>query len=786
MVWAASGVWAQTPAAQPAVEAPASRAPAPGDPSGTPLPADGDTPEGEAGTTEGAATEATTALDLPKVSAQDALTAARSFADAKLLAEEGYLAKALDAYENALELDGRDPYAHMEMAQFLVYMSQVSRGERRREQHLEDAVGHAELARQLAPDNGDVLLQFAQIHLRLVEQNRYDSIPLATEAFERLIEQGGHEDDLQVLTSLGQLYLWQRDGVKAAKVLREAAALRPNFPTVQLMLVEALLGSDQKREAETVLEKLLELTPQEAEHRLRLAELRSERGDHRGAVAALQHESLDIDDNPRLRQALARELHLSGDNATALEMADSLLAEMAKEPGLQRLRVAIFSSLGRYREAADTLRPLIDMESDDVARRGQDLRLLSRLLERLGEPLMAADALERQLAEPSLEERDQLRLKMNLITLWERHDMDGKAVDLLEREMKAADQRDDTTQYLAFGRLLSDLYQRLGQGETAQGVLDRLAGDLTEEQVDERQTLELHRLPGLLADRRWTDAEAVASSLQGSENAEIRLGARLLGAQALANLDRLPEALELLQPEDDAEAPLRRRLRADRLELLFEHGETTQGRQELDALVASGELEDLYFAAQFYQSQSMYTDAVPLVDRVLEQRPESIQALFLRGAALERAGDLDASAETFLRLLELEADHAPTLNYLGYMWVEQGQRLDDALRFIQRAVSFEPDNGAYVDSLGWALFKQKRFDEARIHLEWAARLMPDDPTIFEHLGDLYLELQETELAVKAYQDAVDLGGDEVQRVIDKLEALPQSSHAGTSNTEHDS
>ena len=770
----ASGLAAQTPATEPALEAPTVDAPTAQDPAEVPMPTAGESVT-DSEVTDSALDEPSTGLDLPQVSAADALTAARAFADAKLLAEEGYLAKALDAYEQALELDGRDPYAHMEMAQFLVYMSQVSRGERRRGQHLEDAIGHAELARQLAPNNADVLLQFAQIHLRLVEQNRYESIPLATEAFESLMEQEGREDDLQVLTSLGQLYLWQRDGVKAAEVLREAADLRPNFPTVQLMLVEALLGSDQKREAETVLEKLLELTPQETEHRLRLAELRSERGDHRGAVAALRHESLDMDGNPRLRQALARELHLSGDNAAALQMADTLLAEMPNEPGLHRLRVAIFSSLGRYREAVDELRPLIDLESDDVARRGQDLRLLSRLLERLGEPLMAADALERQLAEPSLDEREQLRLKMSLMALWERHDMSGKSVDLLEREMGSAAERDDTAQYLAFGRLLSDLYQRLDQGEMAQAVLDQLASSLTEDQVNERQTLQLHRLPGLLADQQWSEAETLASSLEASENAEIRLGARLLRAQALAHLDRLPEALALLQPEDDAEPPLLRRLRADRLELLFEHGEEAQGRQELDALVASGQVEDLYFTAQFYQSQSLYSDAVQWVDKVLEQRPESVQALFLRGAALERSGDSEASAESFLRLLDLDPDHAPTLNYLGYMWVEQEQRLDEALRFIQRAVSFEPDNGAYVDSLGWALFKLERFDEARIHLEWAARLLPEDPTIFEHLGDLYLQLDEPELAAKAYQDAVELGGDEVQRVIDKLEALTKAS-----------
>lgn len=709
------------------------------------------------------------ALAQPEIPPQQALAAARSFAQAKMLAEEGLFSKALTAYENALALDGRDPYAHLEMAQFLVGMAQMSRAERRRGELILQATEHGLKARNLAPENPDVLLQYGQLHLRLVEQNRLDSVPLATEALEayRLVSE---EEDMQVLTQLGQLYLWQRRGVEAADVLRLAADLRPSVPTVQLMLVEALLGSEQKREAETVLERLLVLTPQAAEHRLRLAELRSERGDHRGAVEALLQPNVDLDNNPRLRQVLARELHLSGDNERALSLADSLLSEMPDETGLQRLRVAIFSSLGRYLDAIDTLRPLIEPSGGDGARRVQDLRLLSRLLERVGQPLEAADALQELLAEGSLDRREELRNEMALVALWERHDMADKSIDLLRRRMQQADEPEER---VIFARLLSDLYRSMDDPEAAREVLTQAAEGLGDDQQTARETLALHALPALLAAEQWQEAELAAGELMASDDEAIRFGARILRAQALAHLERLPEALDLLQPRADDDNDDQRRLLAERLDLMFEHGAEDDAAALLQSMTAERALDDLYFAAQVWQGQRRYSEALPLLGEVLAQRSDSIPALFLYGAAQERLGQRQEAAETFERLLALEPDHAPSLNYLGYMWVEEGRRLEQALQLIQRAVALTPDNGAYVDSLGWAYYKMGRYDEAKLHLEWAARLVPEDPTIHEHLGDLYVALDATDRAAEAYRRAIALDGEDVDSVRRKLDALPE-------------
>jgi tetratricopeptide (TPR) repeat protein len=73
-------------------------------------------------------------------------------------------------------------------------------------------------------------------------------------------------------------------------------------------------------------------------------------------------------------------------------------------------------------------------------------------------------------------------------------------------------------------------------------------------------------------------------------------------------------------------------------------------------------------------------------------------------------------------------------------------------------VALDPDNGAYIDSLGWAHYQLGEYDEARRYLERAAGLVPRDATVVEHLGDLYQALGEVERARDLYRRALDLAG----------------------------
>ena len=107
------------------------------------------------------------------------------------------------------------------------------------------------------------------------------------------------------------------------------------------------------------------------------------------------------------------------------------------------------------------------------------------------------------------------------------------------------------------------------------------------------------------------------------------------------------------------------------------------------------------------------------------------------------------------------------------MWAERGENLEEARELVQQAVALEPNNGAYVDSLGWAHYQLGDLDEAKRYLERAAELIPDDAVIFEHLGDVYLELGDASKAREVYEKALELGSENAGEVESKLRSLSE-------------
>ncbi len=702
------------------------------------------------------------ATDSPAATADGSTTeAAYHFARGKLLADNGAFEQALTAFRRALELDRSDPYSLVEVSEFHAYLAQISQGEQKRLANLQAAAEYAEQARELAPENLDVLRAYGQIHMRLVEQRQLESLALAGDAFEALRQRT--EGDLQVLMALGQLYLWQGESAKAAEVLEEAAGYRPGHPAIEAMLVDSLLGAGEKRRAEELLERAVERDPSSLDDRLRLVELVSERGDHRRAVEILKSSPESLFPSFQLRQALARELHLSGDNKEALAVADTLLEESpaGTGPGVRRLRVAILSALTRYDEAISELEPLVS--GGDEVEELRDTLLMSRLLERVGRPDEAAERLRGLAAGASGPHA--VRAKVALLTLLERQGLGDEAVDFLRRELAAVPAGEA-------GRLspiLSQLLVRLDRPAEALEVIGRALARTSPEDREVRVRLRVQRLTILAREEVWPRVIDLAPELIAAEAPEVRAAGYLFLSQALAATDRVDEALEQLREGgEELGSP---GLLARQIELLFANDRAAEAQRLLDERTAGNDAGDLLFAAQVHQRAERYRDAIPLLGRLLDQDPTSLPARFLLGSSYERSGQRQRAVESFQQLLELSPDHTPTLNYLGYMWAEQGENLDQALELLKRAVALEPDNGAYVDSLGWAYFQLGRYDEARRHLEWAARLIPDDPTILEHLGDLYVVFQDLERARDSYQQALDLGGDSVDEVRRKLASL---------------
>lgn len=108
-----------------------------------------------------------------------------------------------------------------------------------------------------------------------------------------------------------------------------------------------------------------------------------------------------------------------------------------------------------------------------------------------------------------------------------------------------------------------------------------------------------------------------------------------------------------------------------------------------------------------------------------------------RGIAHDQADQWQAAQADFEKALQLAPDQPEVLNYLAYAWTERGEDLPRARAMVQRAVARDPNDGAFVDSLGWVALRQGDITEAVKQLERASELMPEDATINGHLGDAY-------------------------------------------------
>lgn len=258
---------------------------------------------------------------------------------------------------------------------------------------------------------------------------------------------------------------------------------------------------------------------------------------------------------------------------------------------------------------------------------------------------------------------------------------------------------------------------REGVAEALYGLGSALAGDTSSGLAELYLNLALFMRPdfdiarSLLggayeAQKRWADAVAAYDRI--GKASPLYLNARIQTAMALDKLDREEEAVRVL----------RRVVR--------------ENPDRIEPLVALG---DIHRAKEKYAEAAVeYERAIMLAGEPAER---DWTLYYARGICFERLGEW-AKAEKDLKLaLELSGEHPLVLNYLGYSWIEQRHRLDDALAMIEKAVEQRPNDGFIVDSLGWARYRLGEYDLAVKYLERAVELQPGDPTINEHLGDAF-------------------------------------------------
>lgn len=157
------------------------------------------------------------------------------------------------------------------------------------------------------------------------------------------------------------------------------------------------------------------------------------------------------------------------------------------------------------------------------------------------------------------------------------------------------------------------------------------------------------------------------------------------------------------------------------------------------------------YLGQFYFYKKRPEDALKIYEGIVTSNPDHVDGIFWLGFLYEETGKRRTAMSMWKKGLKIDPDHGPTLNSIGYVYAEEGVRLNEAEKMIKKALEQEPDNGAYLDSLGWVYFKKRDYKKAEEYLIKAISYYKD-PVIYEHLGDLYITLNDLDEAIKYYSE----------------------------------
>jgi tetratricopeptide (TPR) repeat protein len=441
----------------------------------------------------------------------------------------------------------------------------------------------------------------------------------------------------------------------------------------------------------------------------------------------------------------------------------------------------LYSALGYTYEQQKQYKQAIDAYRHAVERDRDNLDAIRGLAQNLMNDGQTAAALEQYkiIADANPEDAQ------TYVRMAEIYRKDGKFDDALDNLKKAESMVQDSVE-VSYN--IAAVYQAQGRYDEAIQVLKDLLkktekpdNTYTQEEKDNR-TVFLERLGMVYRDNSNT-ALAIETFRKmltlGDDNAER-------GYQQL--VDTYREDKQWQQATDVAKEatqklPNDRGLKMVYAAQLADMGQPDEGLRQVRTLLQNKpEDREIYITlAQMNSRLKRWPEAEEDLNKAeqLATKPEDKQYItFLRGSTFERQKKYDQAEEMFRKVLDQDPQSAMTLNYLGYMLADRGAKLDEALVLIKKAVDQDPANGAYLDSLGWAYFKLGKYDQAEDNLLKASQHMGADPTVQDHLGDLYQKTGRLKLAAAHWERALDewnktisaeVDTDDVTQVQKKLE-----------------
>ncbi|MBM4139654.1 MAG: tetratricopeptide repeat protein [Nitrospira sp.] len=157
-----------------------------------------------------------------------------------------------------------------------------------------------------------------------------------------------------------------------------------------------------------------------------------------------------------------------------------------------------------------------------------------------------------------------------------------------------------------------------------------------------------------------------------------------------------------------------------------------------------------------YLQSDQFEKASLVFEEGVRHNPKSADMHFNLGTVYDKLNRFDDVVRAMEAAISLDPHHADALNYLGYSYAERGIKIDLALSLTRRAVALKPENGYYVDSLGWAFYKSGLLAEALTEIKRAVLLVGDDPVIYEHLGEIYIKQLNLSDAREAWLHSLEL------------------------------
>ena len=584
-----------------------------------------------------------------------------------------------------------------------------------RGEYLNKAIEYYKLALKQDPTATFLSQELTDLYIQSGQLNR-----AVTEAEEMLRQ---NPDNLDARRMLGRIYTRLIGDAQAGKIDEKMLAKSieqytmivgkdPKDDESKLVLARLYRLSHKSVEAEKTYKAILAGEPDNEEALTGLAMVYSDVGDTRGAIEMLKR-ATEKDPNPRTLNALAQFYEQTNDWANASAVWKQMLPMVQEANALKR-------NLARDLLFADKIDEALALYKEIAAEEPKDAQVQLRLSEIYRQK---RDFAEARSAFAKAKALDGANIEV-------RYD----EVNLLEAEGKVPEAI-----------------------ETLKALLDSTVTKNPNEEDKRVRSRLLDRL-GFLYRSQSKYPEAIAAFRQVSEN-DPDQGAHV--AVQVAETYRLAKNPTAARKEAEAglnKYPKDRALVQLHASLLADQGKTDAAVAELRSQM-SGEKdrETLLVISQVYERGKKYNEeakALNEAEAISTTKQEKQGVQFARGAMFEKQKNFDSAEAEFRKVLSSDSDNAGALNYLGYMLADRDVRLDEAQKLIARALELEPGNGAYLDSLGWVQYRQNHLDQAEESLKQALDKIGTDPTVHDHLGDVYMKEGKVREAIQQWQESL--------------------------------